>query len=454
MNKSIKLFSSIYEPLKAIMTKLNPLISSARLRCGYPASNDGQANLSRLPKNMKREALNIREELKELYDLPLNNAGSPFGQASYSWHLQTHEAEKIILQRFAKHFSIEQPVTGHTTASCTESNMTSVWWARRWLENHSLSKPSTLICSRESHYCFSKIANIMQLKLVNIETTDGGEVCLQAFREYISNCDPTIPIIYIANIGTTRQCALDDVEQIHQILINHYKHNNKFSIHLDAALMGLFIPAMIKKRYLNNIFKLQGIRSISISGHKLLGTTIPSGIFMAFNGLNFTNAENASYLGNQHDNCVSGSRSGHAPLEILLRTCELGVGFEQSTLEDLYQLCCDNAAYLTKQLTLISNQIHVYYQPPGLQVVIQIPDKQLITKYQLMPMDRDGQYAGIYALPHVTKAKLMQFVEDYRKAYQTKILIEETEKTESFLFKHIDSIAWITNDDEPLGDHV
>ena len=95
---------------------------------------------------------------------------------------------------------------------------------------------------------------------------------------------------------------IDNVSKIKKILetkkINHY-------VHADAAIDGMVLP------FINTdiLYRLSdGIDSLSISGHKIIGAPMPCGIVLANKNFQSKNLVNG-YV-NIKDNTVSGSRNG------------------------------------------------------------------------------------------------------------------------------------------------
>src|SRR6185295_8013066 len=86
----------------------------------------------------------------------------------------------------------------------------------------------------------------------------------------------------------------------------------KAHIHADAALSGLPLAFMPPNQ--RPAFDLaDGADSISVSGHKFLGSPFPCGIVLTRRSLKDRIGQPVDYIGTP-DTTLGGSRSGHAPL--------------------------------------------------------------------------------------------------------------------------------------------
>lgn len=129
--------------------------------------------------------------------------------------------------------------------------------------------------SEDTHYSVNKIMRVLNVRNIMIRSNPDGTMDLEDLRESI-NIHRDVPAIVNANIGTTMKGAIDDLAGIHKIIKDlaiqqHY-------IHADAALSGMILPFVDDPQPWN--FQ-SGIDSISISGHKMVGSPIPCGVAVA-----------------------------------------------------------------------------------------------------------------------------------------------------------------------------
>ena len=78
-----------------------------------------------------------------------------------------------------------------------------------------------------------------------IKSLDTGEIDYDDLRETI-RINRDLPVIFIANIGTTMKGAVDDVSKVREILDDLAVTN--FYIHADAALSGMILPFVDEPR--------------------------------------------------------------------------------------------------------------------------------------------------------------------------------------------------------------
>ena len=116
--------------------------------------------------------------------------------------------------------------------------------------------------SQDTHYSVVKILRVLKARNIMIKSQDNGEVDYDDLRETI-RINRDVPVIFMANIGTTMKGAVDDVGRVRAILADlavtdHY-------IHADAALSGMILPFVDEPQPYG--FDA-GFDSVAISGHK------------------------------------------------------------------------------------------------------------------------------------------------------------------------------------------
>ena len=83
-----------------------------------------------------------------------------------------------------------------------------------------------------------------------------------------------------------------------------------YYLHADAALSGMILPFVDNPQPFNFA---DGIDSIGVSGHKMIGSPIPCGIVVAKKKNVDRISVEIDYI-SAHDKTISGSRNGHTPL--------------------------------------------------------------------------------------------------------------------------------------------
>jgi histidine decarboxylase len=207
------------------------------------------------------------------------------------------------------------------------------------------------------------------------------------------------PVIVLATFGTTMKEAKDDISKIKRILSGLAIQDNY--IHCDAALAGSYGPFMKPKLPFDFI---DGADSISISGHKFIGSPIPTGVLMAKRSNRDRIAKGISYIGSS-DTTITGSRNGHSPLFLWYALKQLGI----KGLQKRYQDSLEVAEYCEKELKNIG--IKAWRNPNAITVVLPKMPKSIKDKWQLAT---EGDIAHVICMPNVTKKQIDNFVNDVK----------------------------------------
>jgi len=183
---------------------------------------------------------------------------------------------------------------------------------------------------------------------------------------------------------------------------------DKYYIHCDGALFAMMLPFLDQKNILTIDFNLP-IDSISISGHKFLGTPMPCGIIITRKYLMKKINNPIEYL-NSVDNTITGSRNGHSSLYIWNVIKNKGVeGFKNDVKKTM-----ENAKYIEKELQ--QRNISSYRNNLSSTIIFERPNEHIVQKWQLAVI---GDIAHIVVMPSVTKDKLNLFLKDLEDVYVT-----------------------------------
>ena len=320
---------------------------------------------------------------------PVNNVGDPFVPSNY--HLNTHEFEREVLEIFRQlTHAPAGSFWGYVTAGGTEGNMYGIFLARE------LFPDGIVYFSEDTHYSVAKILRCLRVRNVMIKSIPDGRIDLDDLRESIKIHRDVPPIVF-ATVGTTMKGAADDLEGINEILRDlaiqrHY-------IHVDAALSGMILPVVDDPPPWD--FRA-GIDSISISGHKMIGSPIPCGVAMA----NKTNvdriARRVEYVG-WLDTTIAGSRDAITPLFLWYAFRTVGLeGFRRRI-----DACFEVAEYAVERLNGLGRS--AWRNPNSVIVVFDRPSAQLVGKWQLAPQNK---LAHVVAMPHVTRELIDRLADD------------------------------------------
>jgi histidine decarboxylase len=180
-------------------------------------------------------------------------------------------------------------------------------------------------------------------------------------------------------------------------------------VHVDGALNAMVLPFLkggpVGRR---PSFRLP-IDSLSVSGHKMVGTPMPCGVLVARRVHVARVASAISYL-RSDDTTLMGSRNGHAVLAIWNRIMRHGhAGFSRDADE-----CLSRAGRLAAELAEMG--ANVLHNPFSLTVVFPAPSEAITRKYQLA-CDKGRAHAVI--MPNVDDSLVARFLADYRAWFET-----------------------------------
>ena len=339
-------------------------------------------------------------ELTPFLQYPINNLGDPFEEGT--WKVQTHQMEKEVVAFFARLFRAQpKDYWGYVTNGGSESNLYGLYLAREMY-------PKAMVYYSEStHYSVRKNIHLLNIPSIVIRSQENGEIDYEDFENTL-RMNRHKPAIVLTTFGTTMKEAKDDVSRIKGILRNlavqdHY-------IHCDAALSGSY-GAFMEPRVPFD-FK-DGADSISISGHKFVGSPIPCGVIITKRGHRDRIAKGISYIGSL-DTTITGSRNGHSPMFLWYALKQLG----EEGMKARYLYGLEVAEYCKNQLNEIG--VKAWSNPGSLTVVMPRTPEAVKQKWQLAT---EGEVSHIICMPNVTKSQIDEFIEDLAK-------IEELEEEE------------------------
>ncbi len=347
-------------------------------------------------------------DYSELYDFlkfPINNLGDPFENSTYK--VQTHEMEREIVAFFAKVFRANpNDYWGYVTNGGSESNLYGLYLAREMY-------PKAMVYYSEStHYSVRKNIHLLNIPSIVIRSKENGEIDYEDFENTVQ-FNRHKPAIVLTTFGTTMKEAKDDVSKIKGILKklaiqNHY-------IHCDAALSGAY--GRFVTPYVPFDFS-DGADSISISGHKFIGSPMPSGVLITKRSYRDKISKGISYIGSL-DTTITGSRNGHSPLFLWYAIKKLGLeGLKRRYLHSL-----EVAEYCKDKLNEIG--IKAWTNPGAITVVFSKTSDQIKSKWQLAT---EEAVTHIICMPNVTKEQIDLFVEDVANS------VEEEKQEMEFSF--------------------
>ncbi len=328
-------------------------------------------------------------ELMPFLKYPLNNLGDPFSESTYRVDSRTMERE--VVNFFAGLFRAHtEDIWGYVTNGGSEGNLYGLYVARE------LYPKGMVYFSEATHYSIQKNVTLLNVDYVIVKSLPNGEMDYEDLQDAIGYHRHR-PAIIVANIGTTMTEAKDNTKKIKGILEN--MAIEKHYIHADAALAGGFAPFVTPRPAFD--FE-DGIDSISISGHKFIGSPMPSGVVIVKKDNRDRIARRIAYIGSS-DATITGSRNGHTPLFLWYAIKKLGVdGFKKRTEHSLAV-----ASYTEKKLKELG--IKAWRNPNALTIVFPALSKAIIDKWQLAT--EKGQ-SHIICMPNVSYEQINEFIAD------------------------------------------
>jgi histidine decarboxylase len=294
---------------------------------------------------------------------PLNNLGDPFVDSTYA--VDSREMEKEVVQFFAELFRA-QPDNwwGYVTNGGSEGNLYGLYLARE------IYPKAMVYYSEVTHYSVQKNLHLLNMPNIAVRSQPNGEIDYDDLHNAL-RMNRHIPVVILANTGTTMTEARDDVGRIKTTLKdlairNHY-------IHVDGALSGSY-SAFIDPRPAFDF--ADGADSIAISGHKFFGSPMPCGVVIVKKSNRDRIARSIDYIGSV-DTTITGSRNGLGPLFLWYTIRKLGL----DGLRERAQHSLRIAAYAEKKLNEAG--IKAWRNPNAITVVFPEPCDEVREKWQL-----------------------------------------------------------------------
>ena len=370
------------------MEPLSPLSMEARGRLSALKDSFDQAaaHLIGYPTNQNFDF----SELLPFLQYSANNVGDPFHDSNY--RVNTHEIEREVVARFAAMMRLDaNDAWGYVTTGGTEGNMYGLYMARE------LYPQGVVYFSQDTHYSILKILRVLNMRNIMIKSQDNGEIDYDDLYETI-RINRDVPVIIMANIGTTMKGAVDDLQHVRRILDD--LAITRSYIHSDAALSGLILPFVPNPQPFG--FDA-GADSLAVSGHKLIGAPLPCGVVLTKREYVARIARSVEYVGVM-DTTLSGSRNAWTPLVLWYALEQYGAdGFRELVTEMLAV-----AEYAVERFN--DRGIPAWRNRNSVTVVFPKPPQPIIRKWQLAPY---GDIAHLITMPHVTRKLVDELLDEW-----------------------------------------
>ncbi|MCP5120482.1 MAG: histidine decarboxylase, partial [bacterium] len=278
----------------------------------------------------------------------------------------------------------------------TEGNIYGLFLARE------LYPTAMVYYSEDTHYSASKNLRVLNMKHIMIKSQPNGEMDYEDLYETLRIHRDVPPVIF-ANTGTTMTEAKDDVNLIRDMLRDLAIAESY--IHCDAALCGMTLPFIDSAPAYD--FRA-GIDSISISGHKFIGSPVPCGIVLARKRNVDRIARSIEYVGTL-DTTLSGSRNGIAPLILWYAIRSRGLeGFRREV-----EMCLAKAEYAVLRLREIG--LDAWRNPHSMTVVFPRPPQRVLDQWQIAVQ---GDRAHIIMMQTIRQSQLDALLADIAAAME------------------------------------
>uniref|UniRef100_A0A0G3EUA9 Histidine decarboxylase n=1 Tax=Pandoraea thiooxydans TaxID=445709 RepID=A0A0G3EUA9_9BURK len=360
-------------------------LTEMRLRALSARLSDERSRFIGFPAALDFDAVGLEPIMRTL----LNNVGDPFVR---TWHgMNTKDFEQEVIAFFAKLFRApEDGYWGYVTNGSTECNLYALYVAREKYP------AAPVYYSSAAHYSVPKNVHLLGMRGVVVPAQPSGEMDYAALQQ-LAGAQMSSAAIVVATIGTTMTEARDSVTSIQRAL--QAAGVRESHVHADGALAGAY-AGLLTPRW---PFDFQdGASSVNVSGHKFLGSPMPSGVVIVKRADIERVRRSANYTGSI-DRTISGSRNGHLPLILWHAIQRWGVmGFKHRAEQGLAL-----AAYAHAELQRIGWDS--WRNPQALTVMLAAPPEQLIFKWQLATADG---WSHVICMPGVRKAMIDAFVAD------------------------------------------
>ncbi len=326
----------------------------------------------------------------------INNLGDPYVGSHYASEVCDLEREAVDWLMDLWGCADHQDYWGSIGASGTEGNLWALYLAREAFPE------AIVVYSRSAHYSIPKAARILRIGTQVVDCTPGGEISLTDLRRVLLRLRSAFVIVALT-CGTTVKGAHDDIAGALEVLDDAGFPAHRRYVHVDGALNGMVLPFLdgVPDR-LQPSFR-HAISSISTSGHKMIGTTMPCGALVVERRHVERVASGIAYL-RSNDTTLMGSRNGHAVLSLWARLHGHGhEGFRQDAAR-----CVERARGLAASLA--DAGVPVLLNPWSLTVLFPQPDETIVKRYQLACTAGE---AHAIVMPSVTDHLLARFLTDY-----------------------------------------
>ena len=302
---------------------------------------------------------------------------------------------------------------GNIVTGGTEANIMAMRAARNHARKYKGIKNGEIIIPESAHFSFKKAADMMNLKIVEVDIDENYKIDIESLKEKIS--ENTVAIVAIA--GTTELGLIDPIEEISKIALK-----NNIYFHVDAAFGGFSIPFLrnIGYEFPDFDFKLEGVSSVTVDPHKMGLAPIPAGgiIFRKKEYLEVM-AVDSPYLTVKTQSTVVGTRGGAS----CVATYALLKYFGKKGYSQIASNLMENTHFLKESLEEIGYKLVV---EPELNIIAFNHPTKSADEMSKELEEINGWKVSVASCPkairivlmnHVTKTHLKELIKDLKELY-------------------------------------
>ncbi|WP_269459362.1 tyrosine decarboxylase MfnA [Natronobacterium gregoryi] len=285
---------------------------------------------------------------------------------------------------------LDEPA-GYVASGGTEANVQAVRIARERAEN---GRP-TVVLPESAHFSFQKAADLLDVELRVVPTTDDGRADLEAVRACVN--EDTAAVVGVA--GSTEYGRVDPIPELGEIA-----DSVDALLHVDAAWGGFVLPFTDYEWH----FGHAPVDTMAIDPHKMGQAAVPAGGLLARSSdLLDELAVETPYLESTSQATLTGTRSGAGVASAVAAIEELW----PDGYRDQYVRSQNNAKWLASKL---ESRGYDVVEPALPLVAASVPTplfEALRDEGWRLSRTGDGELR-VVCMPHVTRDGLESFVAD------------------------------------------
>ena len=179
----------------------------------------------------------------------------------------TYNIEKKTIEILGSFFHSSE-VGGNIVPGGSEANVVALWAARNYMRKRKRleNKRVNILVPETRHTSIDKALDLLDVEKRILPVNKYYELEITRVEENID--ENTIALVGI--VGNTVYGAIDNIPTLSHIAVKH-----DLWIHIDAAFGGFIYPFVEDSPIFD--FRIEGVKSITVDSHKMLGAPIPSG---------------------------------------------------------------------------------------------------------------------------------------------------------------------------------